>query len=220
MIIETDVDRFVELIDAKGEVSIKECSRLMNVEEHVLENWAEILHKSDIIEVIYCFRNIFFKSIEREVRHPKIVKAAIEPPEKVIVSKPVKITNKKIVLKNDEIEKVAEKKKVKPVVKKPVKKFRVSIKTVNEVFKDAPEDKKFWLCDGSAIRNFEELEYALRYMSEEIYGHHVNENRNDFYDWILNVFKDTTIADEIKKSRNRTKAADALRKFLENRIAC
>ncbi|UCG95354.1 MAG: hypothetical protein JSV92_04930 [archaeon] len=84
----------------------------------------------------------------------------------------------------------------------------------NEKLKDAPEDRRFWVCDGRVLKNFRELEKALRTMSDGTYNYHVNGGKNDFYNWIKDVFKDKNLAEALKKSRNKTSAANKLkRKF-------
>ncbi len=90
-----------------------------------------------------------------------------------------------------------------------------SKKRVKKILKDAPEDKKFWVCDGRVLKNLKELEQALRTMSDETYRYHVNKVKNDFYNWIKDVFKDRKLATEIKKSRNRISAANKLKKKLK-----
>jgi hypothetical protein len=94
------------------------------------------------------------------------------------------------------------------------KKAKRGRKKVNKALKNAPEGKKFWLCDGRVVKNIKELEQALRTMSDGTYRYHVNGSKNDFYNWIKYVFRDSKIANEIKKSRNRISAANKLkRKF-------
>lgn len=100
------------------------------------------------------------------------------------------------------------------MVKKKSAKNPKKTKKVNKALKDAPEDKKFWLCDGRVLKNIKELERALRTMSDGTYRYHVNGSKNDFYNWIKGVFKDRKIANDVKNSRNRVTAANKIkRKF-------
>ena len=95
-------------------------------------------------------------------------------------------------------------------VKKKSKKRKVK-----KILEDVPEDKRFWVCDGRVLKNLKELEQALRTMSDETYRYHVNKMKNDFYNWIKDVFKDKKLALEIKKSRNRISAANKLKRVLK-----
>ena len=88
------------------------------------------------------------------------------------------------------------------------------VKKTKKKLKDAPDNKKFWVCDGRVLKNIAELEQALRNMSDSTYLYHVNGKKNDFYNWVKYVFRDNKLASEIKKSRNRKSAANKLkRKF-------
>ena len=63
---------------------------------------------------------------------------------------------------------------------------------------DVPEEKKFWVVDGTTIKNLEELSQSLRAMNEETFNYHVNENKNDFYNWIKDVIQDEELAESIQ----------------------
>jgi len=88
------------------------------------------------------------------------------------------------------------------------------VKIEKKTLTDAPEDKRFWLCDGRVLKNLKELEQALRTMSEGTYNYHVNKNKNDFFNWIKDVFKENHLANEIRDSRNKISAANKLKKDL------
>ena len=83
-----------------------------------------------------------------------------------------------------------------------------------DFFEDVPEDKLFWLSDGRALRNLEELSLALKDMNEEVFRHHVNKDKNDFRNWIKFVIGDDNLANDI----NRCKKKDTIRKKVDKRI--
>lgn len=62
-----------------------------------------------------------------------------------------------------------------------------------------PAEKFFYVNDGTVIRHLAELPDALRNMSPDAFNHHVNEQKNDFYTWINDVFEHSTLAKSIKK---------------------
>ncbi len=103
---------------------------------------------------------------------------------------------------------------VKKGVKKKTKKTKKSKKS-SKIIKNVPEDKRFWLCDGRVLKNLKELESALRNMSKGTYDYHVNKEKNDFYNWVKDVFKEKKLAKEIKKSRTKKTAANKLKKKLK-----
>ena len=88
------------------------------------------------------------------------------------------------------------------------------MKKLNEKLKDVPEDKFFWTNDGGVIKNLRELAPTLRKMNLETFSHHVNEERNDFSNWVRNVIGDQELADELSGIKNKTNAAS----IVSNRI--
>ena len=98
------------------------------------------------------------------------------------------------------------------MAKRAKKRTKKRTKTNKNALKDAPEGKRFWLCDGRIIKNMKELEKALRNMSKNTYKYHANDNKNDFSNWIKDVFNEKTLAKNIKKSRNKKTAANKIKR--------
>ncbi|MCD6478037.1 MAG: hypothetical protein J7K87_03465 [Candidatus Aenigmarchaeota archaeon] len=61
MLLKTDVDRFLEMVNERGKISSSECSRILEVEKHVVEKWAEILHENDLIHIGYGIRHMVIR---------------------------------------------------------------------------------------------------------------------------------------------------------------
>jgi len=76
-----------------------------------------------------------------------------------------------------------------------------------------PTEKYFYVADGSVIKHLGELPDALRNMSSETFASHVNEERNDFYNWINDVFEHSTLARRIKSIK--TKESMSKKVFIE-----
>jgi hypothetical protein len=72
---------------------------------------------------------------------------------------------------------------------------------------DVPEDKRFWCADGRALKNLSELGSALNDMTAETFARHSSEDKNDFAIWVRDVIGDKTLASDLGKLLNRTKAA-------------
>jgi hypothetical protein len=82
------------------------------------------------------------------------------------------------------------------VAKTTEKKERVS-KIENSkkaILKDAPEENCFILCNGERVKNVKELADILEVLSDDVFNHHVTFDRNDFSNWISDVFKDEDLA--------------------------
>ena len=69
---------------------------------------------------------------------------------------------------------------------------------------DCGEECSFKLADGKAIRNLSQFNECLADMSEEVFRHHVNEERNDFSNWVGDVLKDKKLADDLLKTKDKT----------------
>ena len=72
-----------------------------------------------------------------------------------------------------------------------------------KVLGEAPEEHHFVVADGKKLRNIIELADALETMSEEIFRHHANEFKNDFSNWVKDVFYDHSLAEDISRAKSR-----------------
>ena len=68
---------------------------------------------------------------------------------------------------------------------------------------DISPEKYFYVCDGTVIKAVQELPDALRNMSPEAFTFHVNEQKNDFFNWIRDVFELTHLARNIKNVKRK-----------------
>ncbi len=73
-----------------------------------------------------------------------------------------------------------------------------------KILYDVAPDKCFWVHNGPIIKNLRELPDALKNMSDEIFKHHVNKQKNDFSTWIRDVVGDRELAASLKRIRSRT----------------
>ena len=79
---------------------------------------------------------------------------------------------------------------------------------------DVPLHQQFLIKDGPALKNLFDLERELNAMTSAQFSHHVNDAKNDFYNWVYHVVKDETLA--IKMSRVQSKSQMA--KIVNSRI--
>lgn len=86
------------------------------------------------------------------------------------------------------------KKTAKKTTKKAAKK---ETKKESKILQDAPQEQYFLFCDGHPVRNVTQLAEKLEHIQEEVFNHHVTEDRNDFVNWIKDVFEEVELAEEI-----------------------
>jgi len=62
----------------------------------------------------------------------------------------------------------------------------------------------FHLCNGKLISSVKELYDEIHHMSEDVFSHHVNSERNDFSNWVKDVFGDKKLSQDIAKAATPT----------------
>jgi hypothetical protein len=70
----------------------------------------------------------------------------------------------------------------------------------------------FYLNGGGVLKSTSDLAQALKTMSSEVFSHHVNQERNDFYNWVKDVFKDKALAAKLKRCKTKESMAKAIEK--------
>ncbi len=145
------------------------------------------------------------KGLEAHMRivHGVTAKKAAEKKATKKVKKSVSKAKKKAPAKK----KVVAKRSSKKVNKKDFNRVRVFI---------VETDKPFYVKDGTVLRSIADLIKSLDYMNDEIFYQHVNNERNDFYNWIADVF-DKEIAETIKKVDSKLEMQVNLLEELLNR---
>jgi hypothetical protein len=75
-------------------------------------------------------------------------------------------------------------------------------------------DKRFFLNDGRSLGTIKELQNALEHMDNSLFQHHVNSERNDFSNWIKDVFNEAPLAVKIAKMENRFNMKETIEKYI------
>ncbi len=96
-------------------------------------------------------------------------------------------------------------------LKKPSKK---AVKT--KLKKNIHEDHYFVLLGGHKVKNVKELADALEMIDEHQFKHHVNENKNDFANWIRDVFEEFDLSEKVKTAKNKDHTRLIIYKHISN----
>ncbi|HYD03448.1 MAG TPA: DUF5752 family protein [Alphaproteobacteria bacterium] len=83
----------------------------------------------------------------------------------------------------------------KPAVKTIIKKHTLYV--------EVTPDKYFVLCDGRKLKNAKELADTLQLINDDMFKYHVTDTKNDFANWINDVFGEPELAKKIKSVRSR-----------------
>ena len=83
------------------------------------------------------------------------------------------------------------------------------------LLKDVKPEYVFYLCDGRVLKNLKELKSVLTSMDDGIYYYHVNQEKNDFANWIHDVMKDFTLARQLRSCCSKVEALKAIHRRLK-----
>ncbi len=115
--------------------------------------------------------------------------------------------------------------KARHAARKPAKVVKAEPKARLEVlyrkkeFGKAPVEKHFVLQDGRKLESLYQLVDELETMGEETFRHHVNDLRNDFANWVRDVFESPSLAGEMQNIRDRIDTQRAIMKHLLREVA-
>ena len=73
------------------------------------------------------------------------------------------------------------------------------------------EQEAFYCCDGHVFSSLKQLQEGLPNLSKETFSQHVNSEKNDFYNWIKNIFQ----AEKLAKSIQKIKTAKGMSKKIQ-----
>ncbi|MCD6589689.1 hypothetical protein J7K74_00685 [Candidatus Woesearchaeota archaeon] len=86
------------------------------------------------------------------------------------------------------------------------------IRRLQRLKQEVSKEKWFYCVNGEVYRNVFELREALEKMDEATYKYHANNEKNDFAEWIRNVFHDSELADMLI-GKDRDEALRILRQL-------
>ncbi|MBN1503217.1 hypothetical protein JW930_06780 [Candidatus Woesearchaeota archaeon] len=81
-------------------------------------------------------------------------------------------------------------------------KRKKSKKSSSKKIINARPENYFILITGVPLKNIKELVNALENMNDWVFRHHVNSARNDFYTWIKEVLRESTLAQDISTAND------------------
>ncbi|MBW2990640.1 hypothetical protein KY348_02955 [Candidatus Woesearchaeota archaeon] len=83
----------------------------------------------------------------------------------------------------------------------------------HKALSDVPDSgQAFWFANGTTARNIYELVSTIEACGKKVFKQHVNKEKNDFYNWVLNVLGDPVLAKRLKKGTDQKKYAKKIRR--------
>jgi hypothetical protein len=71
-------------------------------------------------------------------------------------------------------------------------------------------EQHFWARNGAIIKSIHDLKNALENMDDQTFYYHVNDNKNDFSEWVRGVFKNTNLAEKISLCKTKEEMVKVL----------
>lgn len=71
---------------------------------------------------------------------------------------------------------------------------------------------RFYFSNGESAGGLDELLKKLKVIDDECFFHHVNEEKNDFENWIRECVKDKALAHRISKMKEKDKIIASIKK--------
>jgi hypothetical protein len=96
----------------------------------------------------------------------------------------------------------------KPVV--PIKKHTLYV--------EVTPDKYFVLCDGRKVKSGKELADIMQVINDDMFKYHVTDTKNDFANWINDVFGEADLAKKMKTIKNRLETSVELYRAMFDKL--
>lgn len=78
-------------------------------------------------------------------------------------------------------------------------------------------EKSFYVSDGSVYSTLRELANGLKKMHPDTYAYHANERKNDFHNWVKDVFGEQKLAQKLLSAKDQLQSAKAVEAFLKRK---
>ena len=75
---------------------------------------------------------------------------------------------------------------------------------------DVNPENSFWVCDGSILKNLDELLNFAKNAQDNVFSYHANEERNDFSNWVKDMMGDVKLAGDLSKTKDKKEAVRIL----------
>lgn len=80
--------------------------------------------------------------------------------------------------------------------------------------KNATKEHAFVLCTGAVITSAKQLADELDHIDDSAYYYHTPAGRNDFAQWVQDVFNDNALAEKLRQARGKDHARAAIYRYL------
>ncbi|MFP4524293.1 MAG: hypothetical protein ACLFO2_03205 [Candidatus Woesearchaeota archaeon] len=86
------------------------------------------------------------------------------------------------------------------------------------VKRDAHPDQVFVMVNGHRLKNVKELADVMERIEDHVFNHHVTDDKNDFANWLHDVFEDVELARKIAKAKSKDRVQFVLYKHISHNL--
>jgi hypothetical protein len=77
-------------------------------------------------------------------------------------------------------------------------------------------EQYFYCTDGAVFKTIDEFVQSLKTMPESVFAYHVNQEKNDFANWMQGVFQELSLAEALRKCHSKKEMIDHFEKQKKN----
>jgi len=139
--------------------------------------------------------------------------------KKVVAKLPMKVPVKAVVTVSKPESAVTVQAKLAAVPPKPVIPQAAPVVVKKRLlYVEVSPDKYFVLCDGRKIKSAKELADVLQLITDDMFKYHVTDTKNDFSNWINDIFGEPELAKKIRAVRNRIETGLEIYRYIFDRM--
>lgn len=86
------------------------------------------------------------------------------------------------------------------------------------VKRNAHPNQVFVMVNGEQLKNVKELADVMERIEDEVFSHHVNDDKHDFANWLQDVFQDVDLAKKLAKAKNKKHVQLVLYKHISHNL--
>jgi len=77
---------------------------------------------------------------------------------------------------------------------------KISAKQAKNILRTKDKSKHFYAKNGKTLKNLHDLKHSVSKMDGSTFKHHVNDSRNDFSNWVMDVHEDEDLAQRLSQA--------------------
>jgi len=101
------------------------------------------------------------------------------------------------------------------IILKVVMMVKDMVMMVKDILSEVDGDDIFLLANNKKVSSIKELYVLLQRLDDKIFYFHVNEEKNDFYNWVRDVYQDKKLADDLLWCTNKESMIFCLKSRIE-----